>query len=86
MDDRILWAIVGIAIGFFGGLATAASNIYQAKRSTPYGRIRMKADLEILEKVRALGLDDTKITARLQTDINKRYEKGGANGGSSRAA
>ena len=75
MDDpRVVAAIVGAVAGLIGGLVVAAVNIYVARRSLPFSRVRLKADLEILEKARQLNLDDAKMKKWLQDEINYRYD------------
>lgn len=75
MDDpKLIAAVIGAAAGLIGGLIAAAGNIYVARRSLPFSRVRLKADLEILEKARQLSLDDTKIKKWLQDEIDYRYD------------
>jgi len=73
MEPTIAAAIVGAVAGIVGGMLVAIANIYAARRSVPFSRLRLQADLEILEKVRQLNLNDRQINKWLQEDIDKRY-------------
>jgi len=61
LDPKVVAALIGGTAGVVTGLIAGAVSVYVARRSFPFSRIRMKADLEILEKVRQLSLDESKI-------------------------
>jgi hypothetical protein len=57
--------------GVMGAIAIIIAAVFAFSRSVPFDRLRLRADLEILHRVRRLNLDDRALTDYLQKRLRK---------------
>ncbi|GJH25379.1 hypothetical protein [Caballeronia novacaledonica] len=73
MDSAIPIAVIAAASALTGGLLTSGANFFLSRRQTSRSGARLLADLQILEKARALSLDKKSMDA-LEDYIRERVE------------
>jgi hypothetical protein len=71
--EQITTALISAGFGFVGGLAGAATNYFISQRQLSRSGARLLANLQILEKARALQLDPT-LTAAIEEYVRGQVE------------